>query len=115
MYGLRLTTVVREWHPAEVLALLQGLTTTRSRYAAQVQGYDAGKSWDDTDYLALDARNSVEGLRATLVGALSKKKTDIFRPWKNYPGRAAADRRKTEGLMARYRRLASETGKHDAS
>lgn len=113
VYGLRLTTVVEEWSPVEVVSLIAGLTTTRSRYAAELQGYEAGRSWNDTDFLALDSRNAVEGLRATLVGVVSRKKRDVFREWNDYPGKAVQAAKRTAAKIAGYRKLTSGKGKYE--
>lgn len=113
VYGLRLTDVVDNWSPAEAIALIAGLSKTRSRYAAKVQGHEQGMSWTDRDYLALDARNAVEGLRATVVSALTQKKKDIFREWNDYPGRAVQRAKKVASMLSAYRRLAGDTGNYE--
>lgn len=113
VYGLRLTDVVREYDPAEVVALIAGLSTTRSRYGGRLQGYTTGKSWVDRDYVAIDHRNSAEGLRATIITALDKRKKDVFREWKEYPGRAVQNAKRVASKLAAYRRLSNDTGNYD--
>lgn len=105
-YGLRLTEVVETWSPAEAVALIQGLAVSASRYAARLQGYNEGKGWTDRDYLALDHRNSTEGLRAMLAGIGSKGSKDVFRKWKTYSGAKSEQRRRQRGKLAGYRKLA---------
>lgn len=109
VYHLRLTDVVDTWAPAEVVALLQGLATTNSRYAARLQGYEDGKGWTDRDYLALDHRNSTEGLRAMIAGLGSKGSKDTFRRWTTYSGQKAAKRKRQTDKIAGYRRLAGRS------
>ena len=111
VYHLRLTEVVETWSPAEAVALVMGLATTNSRYAARLQGYNEGKGWTDRDYLALDHRNSTEGLRAMLAGIGKKGGGDTFRRWKSYSGARAAQRQRQASKIAGYRRLADRTNR----
>ncbi len=102
---MRLVEVVREWEPAEVVLLIAGLPA-RSRYARRLQGEKSGAGWDEHDWLALDARNAIEGVRAALVAMGDKKKKNTYRPWENYPGFEAEKKRKAHAKMQRFRALA---------
>lgn len=104
-YGLRLVEAIREWEPAEVVLLIAGLPA-RSRYARRLQGEKTGAGWDEHDWLALDARNAIEGVRAALVAMGDKKKKNTYRPWENYPGFEAEKKRKAHAKMQRFRALA---------
>lgn len=101
-YGLSLVEVVTSWDPLEVLLLINGLPSS-SRYAARVVGEPYGAGWDRTDWLALDTRNAVEALRATVVGIASGKrgKKDTFRRWDSYPGREAMEKLEQRKKVAR--------------
>lgn len=101
-YGLSLVEVVTSWDPLEVLLLINGLPLS-SRYAARVVGEPHGAGWDRTDWLALDTRNAVEALRATVVGIASGKKgkKDTFSRWDSYPGRDAMEKLKQRKRVAR--------------
>ena len=106
-YGLRLVEVVREWEPAEVVLLISGLPA-RSRYARRLLGEKDGDGWDVRDWLALDTRNAIEGLRATVVAMGDKKKRNEFREWEHYPGRESEKKRQAASKLGRFRLLASE-------
>lgn len=105
--------VVTTWDPLEVLLLINGLPPS-SRYAARVVGEPYGMGWDRTDWLALDTRNALEALRATVVGIASGKKSkkDTFRRWDNYPGRDAMERveqrKKVARSMSKLERMAQD-------
>lgn len=79
--------------------LVHGLPAT-SRYAARLAGEPTGHGWDVPDWLALDTRNALEALRATVVAIASGKKgKSTFRPWTDYPGQEAERiKRRTRGL-----------------
>lgn len=69
----------------EVLTLIAGLPET-SRYAGRIAGESRYSGWSVQDWLALDMRNALEGLRATVVAIASGKTKDTFRKWDSYPG-----------------------------
>lgn len=104
-YGLRLTAVARDWHPAEVILLVAGLPA-RSRYANRLSGEEYGPGWDLQDWLALDTRNAVEGLRSAVISIADNKRRDVFREWTRYPGREAERRAKQRASLSRLDQLA---------
>ena len=106
-YGLRLTEVVAEYEPCEAVVLIAGLPGT-SRYAARQAGEATGGGWGTSEWLALDTRNAIEGLRATVVAMGDKKKRNEFREWEHYPGRESEKKRQTADKLGRFRLLASE-------
>ena len=101
-YGLSLVEVVTTWDPVEVLLLINGLPAS-SRYAARMVGEPYGMGWDRTDWLALDTRNALEALRATVVSIASGKKgkKDTFKRWDSYPGKDAMDKMEQRKKVAR--------------
>ena len=105
-YGLRLTEVVAEYEPCEAVLLIAGLPGT-SRYAARLSGESTGGGWDMRDWLALDMRNSIEALRATVANMATGKNKDKFRPWNHYPGYDRQVKRKAAGKMDRLRGMAN--------
>lgn len=105
VYGLRLTEVALEWPPAEVVLLIAGLPA-RSRYASRLAGEEHGSGWDLQDWLALDTRNAVEGLRAAVISIADNKRRDVFREWTRYPGREAERRSKQRASLSRLGQLA---------
>lgn len=82
--------MVLEWDPVEVVLLISGLPAS-SRYAARLSGERQTSGWDLRDWLALDTRNALEGLRATVVAMASGKKKNQFREWTSYPGQEAQE------------------------
>lgn len=108
VYHLRLTEVVETWDPVEAVLLVHGLPAT-SRYAARLAGDPVGHGWDVVDWLALDTRNAVEGLRATVVAIASGKKGKAhFREWTDYPGREAQRIKRRERGLANLRARATD-------
>ena len=110
VYGLRLTEVVRTWEPVEVVLLIAGLPGT-SRYAARLAGEENGRGWELANWLALDMRNALEGLRATVVSMASGKDKNTFREWNNYPGYNAMQTRKHKSTLARLESMATPVTK----
>lgn len=104
-YGLQLSRVVLQWSPVEVLLLIRGLPET-SRYHARLAGDSSGRGWDRQDWLALDTRNALEGLRATVVSAVSGKKRNTFRDWEHYPGREAVETQQRKSKLSKLDRMA---------
>lgn len=97
--------MVRDWHPAEVVLLVAGLPAN-SRYANRLMGEEHGAGWDLQDWLALDTRNAVEGLRAAVISIADNKRRDVFREWTRYPGREAERRAKQKARVSRLDQLA---------
>lgn len=91
---------MREWEPAEVLLLVDGLPDN-SRYKGRLVGADSG--WKDTDYLLFDVRNILENVRTGLAGKKGK-----FREWDHYPGAVAQKRMKREKYLKSLRKLVAE-------
>lgn len=104
-YGLRLVEAVDTMHPVEVVLLIAGLPS-RSRYAARLAGEEHGTGWDLQDWLSLDLRNSLEGLRATVVNMAAGKDKDSFREWTHYPGKGKQDQAKYKRTINRLEGLA---------
>lgn len=103
-YGLRLTQVVADYHPAETVLLISGLPGT-SRYAARLAGEDTGTAWNTQQWLALDTRNAIEALRVTVASMAAPKKKQRYREWEHYPGytrqQEQTREQKMESLRAR--------------
>lgn len=98
-YGLGLVGAARTMHPVELVLLIDGLPE-RSRFHARQLGERYGGGWSRADWLAFDTRNAIEGLRASVASALSKKGSD-FREWPGYPGEAAERDRKRRAAFDR--------------
>lgn len=94
--------MVVDWTPTEVLLLMDGLPE-RSRFKGRLQGEYAG--WETTDYLLLDLRNSVEGLRTALAGKKGK-----YRSWDYYPGAKAQKRKEHKAYFNRMRAMLDSGG-----
>lgn len=77
-----------------------------SRYANRLLGEEYGPGWDLQDWLALDARNAVEGLRAAVISIADNKRKDVFREWTRYPGRELEKRAKQKSQISRLDRMA---------
>ena len=105
-YGLRLTEVVAEYEPCEAILLISGLPGA-SRYAARHAGEANGGGWDSRDWLALDTRNAIEALRATVANWAAGKNKDTFHPWTHYPGYDRQVKRKAAGKLDRLRGMAT--------
>lgn len=106
-YGIRLLDVLFDWHSVEVMALIDGLPP-ESRYAARIAGFEGDRGWSSVDWLVFDIRNSLELLRAAKQ-AKPKQKLD-FHEWPDYPGKAAAKRRKAKAVVAKLTNLAAAQG-----
>lgn len=104
-YGLRLTEVVAKYEPCEAVLLIAGLPGT-SRYAARLGGEATGGGWGTSEWLALDMRNAIEALRATVANMAAGKNKHKFRQWNNYPGYDRQVKNKAAGKMDRLRVLA---------
>lgn len=105
-YGLSLVKAVYTMHPAEVVLLIAGLPA-RSRYAARLAGEEHGAGWSTQDWLALDTRNAIEGLRAVVVNMAAGKDKKPFREWTHYPGKGKQDRAKRSAVINRLESLAT--------
>lgn len=105
-YGLRLTEVVATYEPCEAILLIVGLPGT-SRYAARLGGESTGGGWDTQDWLALDTRNAIEALRATVANMAAGKAKHKFRQWDYYPGYDRQVKDKAAGKLNRLRSLAT--------
>lgn len=74
-----------------------------SRLAARMVGEEHGGCWAPSDFLALDARDTLESMRTLIASALTREKAK-FRQWEHYPGhdaqKRAAARRRFEHLFA---------------
>lgn len=105
-YGLRLTEVVATYEPCEAILLIAGLPGT-SRYAARLGGEAVGGGWDAQDWLALDMRNSIEALRATVSNMAAGKNKHKLRPWNHYPGYDKQVNQAKVGKMDKLRSLAA--------
>lgn len=86
-YGLRLSDVVLERDPTEVLLLVQGLPE-EARFHARLMG-DGGMGWSLADWVLLDLRNVAEGIRS----GFAEKPREAFRKWDQFPGAERARRR----------------------
>lgn len=104
-YGLRLVEAIDTMHPVEVLLLISGLPH-RSRYAARLVGEETGVGWTVHDWLALDTRNALEGLRSTVINALSGKDKKAFRDWTAYPGYKSDTDKARDRAVATLRAIA---------
>lgn len=105
-YGLSLVETIRDRHPVEVLLLITGLPDN-SRYIGRHMGEETGTGWSTQEWLALDTRNVLEALRATVSGALTgKKSAGKFREWSVYPGQEQERRRKQDAAMDKLRAMA---------
>lgn len=107
-YGLRLTEVVATYEPCEAVLLIAGLPGT-SRYAARLSGEPEGGGWGATDWLALDTRNALEAIRATVANMASGKAKAKYREWEHYPGYAKAKGKAKVSKMDKLRSLAAPT------
>ena len=105
-YGLRLVDVVRTYEPCEAVLLISGLPAT-SRYAARLAGEETSAGWGTQEWLALDTRNAIEGLRATVANLAAGKAKHRFRPWEHYPGYDRAEKDKAARKLDKLRVLAS--------
>lgn len=109
-YHLRLSEVVTAWHPVEVITLIHGLPA-RSRFFARLQGEESGEGFSATDWLALDTRNALEGLRATVTNLAAGKDKKDFRQWDTYPGAKALAEQRIAAKMESIRSLAKVVDK----
>ena len=105
-YGLRLTEVVATYEPCEAVLLISGLPGT-SRYAARLSGEEVGGGWGTSEWLALDTRNAIEALRATVANMAAGKNKHKFRPWDNYPGYDRGVKNKAKSKLNRLQSLAT--------
>lgn len=106
VYGLRLTQAVDSMHPVEVVLLIAGLPDN-SRYAARLMGEERGVGWSIQDWLALDTRNALEGLRATVVNMAAGKDRKAFREWDHYPGKEHQEQAKAHRTISRLESIAT--------
>lgn len=84
---------MRSMDPVEILTLIVGLPST-SRYAGRLSGERADSGWGVLQFLMLDIRNGLEGLRAQVSKATGSKGPAVkFREWDAYPGAGAAKRK----------------------
>jgi len=90
----------------EVVLLIAGLPA-RSRYASRLMGEDHGSGWSIQDWLALDTRNALEGLRATVVNIAFGKDRKAFREWEHYPGKEQQERAKARQTLTRLADIAT--------
>ena len=104
-YGLSLLDAVDNRNPVEVVLLIAGLPET-SRYVGRLVGERTGGGWSAQDWLALDIRNILEGVRTQVTGALSGKKGVKFREWSLYPGKEQERRKRQNQAMAKLRAMA---------
>lgn len=105
-YGLSLVDTIHTRHPVEVLLLISGLPDN-SRYVGRYMGEAYGTGWSTQEWLALDTRNILEGLRTIVANAVSgKKSAGKFREWSVYPGKEQERRRKQDKAMAKLRAMA---------
>lgn len=88
------------------MLLIAGLPAT-SRYAARLSGEAVGGGWGPSEWLALDMRNAVEALRATVANMAAGKNKASFRQWNHYPGYDSQRREVAAGKLDRLRSLAS--------
>lgn len=101
------------WDPQEVLLLIVGLQERGDTLlAGRLAGEEQGTGWSVRDWLALDSRNELEGMRVMQANKGRKQgaKRVEFRQWDHYPGRKAESRRTTRSKMDQLRRLAAEGG-----
>lgn len=105
-YGLRLTEAVLTYDPVEVVLLVAGLPA-RSRYAARLEGEPHGTGWAVQDWLNLDTRNTLEGLRATVVNMAAGKDKRPFREWTHYPGHQRQEKVDTRRALDRLAQVAT--------
>lgn len=105
-YNLRLTEVVDTYEPCEAVLLIAGLPGT-SRYAARLGGEPTGGGWGTSEWLALDMRNAIEALRATVSNMAAGKNHSKFRQWEHYPGYDKQVKDKAAGKLDRLRSLAT--------
>lgn len=92
--------------PVEVVLLIAGLPA-RSRYASRLGGEEHGTGWALQDWLALDTRNALEGLRATVVNMAAGKDKKSFREWTHYPGKQQQERVETRRALDRLASIAT--------
>ena len=105
-YGLRLTEAVLSMDPVEVVLLVSGLPA-RSRYASRLAGEEHGSGWDVKDWLALDTRNALEGLRATVINLAAGKNKKAFREWTHYPGKGNQEKVERQAAVSRLASIAT--------
>lgn len=87
--------------------LVKGLPAT-SRYAARQLGEPEGHTgWDLAQWVALDTRNAIEGLRATVASMASGKSKNTFREWRDYPGYAGMEHAKRKGKLSTLEAMAT--------
>lgn len=110
-YHLSLVTCLETMDPVEVVLLISGLPPT-SRYVGRLMGESSDTGWGPQEWLALDMRNAVEGLRSTVTQTLAGKgKGGKFREWSVYPGQEQERLRKQEQAMDKLRAMAWGTSK----
>lgn len=98
-YGVRLVVALEEWDPVEVLLHIQGMPGN-SLYIGRYTGEKFQPGFTLQDWVALDTRNSVEGLRAiTVAQATNGKKKNAYRPWDRYPGHEQEQAAKRRGNL----------------
>lgn len=110
VYGLRLTEVIEQWEPKEVLLLIVGLQERGDTLlAGRLAGEEHGAGWSVRDWLALDSRNGVEAIRVMKANEGRKKgaKKVDFTTWEHYPGAEELKRRETRSKLDKLRRLAA--------
>lgn len=85
-----------------------------ARFFARMQGENTGLGYSAVDWVVLDIRNAVEGLR--VMGAMRGEKHPSrdkakreYREWKNYPGAKAHARRKANSVVQNLKRFAAGT------
>lgn len=105
-YGVSLVDAMQNRHPVEVLLLIQGLPEN-SRYVGRLMGEANARGWTTQEWLSLDMRNAMEGIRSAVVGFLSgKRSAGKFREWSVYPGKEQERRRQQDKAMAKLRNMA---------
>ena len=105
-YHLRFTHVVETYPPMEVLLLIAGLPS-QSRLAGRLAGETHYRGWDQSEWLLLDMRNTMEGIRS---GFSSKSP---FREFTSYPGYALAREKQIRKKMSALRGRIAGAGQVD--
>lgn len=102
-----------QWHPAEVMALVAELPG-ESRFHARMQGEALGLGFGPVDWLMLDMRNAVEGLRVMTAMRGQKnpsrdKAKKEFREWKHFPGAGVQARRRSRAAVESLKRFVANS------
>lgn len=72
-------------------------------------GEESYTGWGAMEWLALDTRNALEGLRSTVVSMASGKGgRDTFRAWKHYPGYEQSRQAKRVAKVNRLAAMATQ-------